>query len=161
MRKRGGDMRLAAPPQFFVTLMELTKLTSVLAHYPTEEDAIVSFLKERAGPSELKSGGASLLVLDPSADLCAFVRAVLVQHGYDVKSANRLSDAKILLRVEPVATILLGPNMADQPPLTLLEPLKSCAPKANALRLGADFKHLDAHAATEVLLQLLASGGGA
>src|ERR1035437_1409293 len=47
-RKRGGDIRLAAPPPFVVTLLDVTKLSRVLQIHPTEEDAILSFLRERS-----------------------------------------------------------------------------------------------------------------
>src|SRR5271165_2024723 len=45
LRKRGGDIRLAAPPPFVVTLLKLANLSSYLHVDSTEEDAIVSFLK--------------------------------------------------------------------------------------------------------------------
>ena len=43
LRKRGGDLRLAAPPVFVVRLLGMTMLAEVLQTYDTEEDAISSF----------------------------------------------------------------------------------------------------------------------
>ena len=47
-RNRGGDLRLAAPPAFLVNLLQLTKLTTIFRIYDSEEEAIVSFLKDPA-----------------------------------------------------------------------------------------------------------------
>ncbi len=153
-RKRGGDMRLAAPPPFVVNLLDVTKLSGVLQIHATEEDAIVSFLKERAPQTTPGKAVARVLLLDQSADLCAFVRTVLMQHGFDVKSTNRLSDAKILLRVDKMDYILLGPNTSQFSSETVLRSLKALAPSASAFHLGADFNCRDAHQATEALLRL-------
>ena len=47
LRKRGGDLRLAAPPAFVVRLLELTMLSEVIQTYATEQDAISSFSRKR------------------------------------------------------------------------------------------------------------------
>ena len=47
-RNRGGDLRLAAPPPFLDNLLRLTKLTTIFRIYDSEDEAIVSFLKEPA-----------------------------------------------------------------------------------------------------------------
>jgi anti-anti-sigma factor len=47
-RSRGGDFRLAAPQPFLTTLLQLTKLSTIFRVYDSEEEAIVSFLKEPA-----------------------------------------------------------------------------------------------------------------
>src|SRR6202035_5362547 len=44
--KRGGGLRLAAPPAFVTNLLNMTKLSGMLPSYLTEEEAIVSFLQQ-------------------------------------------------------------------------------------------------------------------
>ena len=77
-RNRGGDLRLAAPPSFLSNLLRLTKLATIFRIYDSEEEAIVSFLKE---PALSNTGGAQagplVLFVDRSPDLCAFVRTLL------------------------------------------------------------------------------------
>ena len=93
LRKRGGDIRLAAPPQCITALLKLTMLSSVLPVHPTEDEAILSFLTQSAQPkAQQKPAPARVLVLDQSADLCAFVRSVLVQHDFEVRSASLVGD---------------------------------------------------------------------
>jgi anti-anti-sigma factor len=120
MHKRGGDVRLAAPPPFIVKLLEMTKLSTILPVDPTEDDAILSFLKQRSGLKSKEKSGPRVLVVDQSADLCAFVRAVLSQHGFDVKSASLVRDAKILLQVDGTEYILVGPGSLQLPSETVM-----------------------------------------
>ena len=159
LRKRGGDIRLAAPPQFIVTLLKLANLSSYLHVDTTEEDAIVSFLKRNPHQKTAENRGPSVLILDQSADLCAFVRTVLAQHGFDVKTTCSIRDAKILLKVDQVDYILVGAGTPHLSAETAVATLQALAPKAAAYHLGADFHCRDAHEATESLLKLFGPNG--
>jgi response regulator RpfG family c-di-GMP phosphodiesterase len=147
---------LAAPTQFVVDLLKLTMLSSVLQVYPSEEDAIVSFLKQSSAERAQQKLGPRVLVLDQSADLCTFLRTVLIQHGFDVRSASYFQDARILLQVDAVDYILVGPENPQLCSETVMGSLKKLVPKAATLQLAADFKCRDAIEATEALLQLFA-----
>jgi len=157
--KAGGGLRLAAAPPFVVNLLNMTKLSSILPSYATEEEAIVSFLKQGAAEGRQERRGARVIVVDESADLCTFVRTVLTQHGYDVKSTCSFRDAKILLGVDDVEYIVVGPGNPQLSAETVVNTLTALAPKATALRLDADFKIRDAREATEALLQMFGVGG--
>ncbi len=154
LHKSGGDIRLAAPPEFMVTLLKLANLSNFLRIHTTEEEAIMSFL-ERHPVHKPDKRGSRVLFFDQSPDLCAFVRAVLTQHGFDVQWTCNFGDAKILLRVENVDYILAGPGTPQLSSETALRGLSAVSPKATALHLAADFKTQDAHEATEALLHLL------
>src|SRR5580704_3667997 len=154
LRKRGGDIRLAAPPRFITALLKLTMLSTVLQAYPTEDEAILSFLHQSSINKAQQRPAGRVLVLDESADLCAFVRSVLMQYDFDVRSANLVRDARILLQVDAVDYILLSsdsPQLCSEP---VVGSLKALAPKATTLQLAPDFKSRDALDATSALLQL-------
>jgi anti-anti-sigma factor len=156
-RNRGGDLRLAAPQPFFITLLQLTKLTTLFRIYDSEEDAIVSFLKEPvlAIPGGVKPGPVVLFV-DQSADLCAFVRTFLQHHGYEVLSSCRMHDAKTLLSAAAkVDYIVLGPDSSLRPADSTASALQLLAPKASTILLQKDFKHGDAEQAGLELLRLM------
>jgi anti-anti-sigma factor len=157
--KRGGGLRLATAPTFVVSLLNMTRLSTLLQCFPTEEEAILSFLKQGAGQGAQEKRGPRVLVVDESADLCVFVRTVLLQHGYDVRSTCSFRDAKILLQVDTVDYILVGPGTLLLPSETILNSLKALAPKATALKLDADFRGRDANEASEALLQMFGGGG--
>jgi len=158
LRKRGGDVRLAAPTRFIVDLLETTMLNTVIDSYPTEDEAVSSFLTQPTVPEGGGTPGHRVLVVDRSADLGAFVRAVLGRHGFDVRSASLVSDARILLQMRDVDYILVGPGTPQMPAASVLAALKNVAPKAVALQLTPDFRTLDAHQAAEMLLEMFQEG---
>jgi anti-sigma B factor antagonist len=154
LHKRGGDVRLAAPPPFVVNLLKLANLSSILQVHPTEEEALLSFLRNRRSEKPEVKPGSRVLFFDQSADLCAFVRAVLTQHGFDVKSTSNFGDAKVLLRVDDVDYVVVGPGTPQLSAETALRSLKPLMPKAAAFALDVNFAALDAHEATQTLLNL-------
>jgi anti-anti-sigma factor len=159
MSKLGGGVRLAAAPPFVVNLLNMTKLSGLLPNYATEEEAIVSFLKQRSAEEAEERRGPRVLVVDDSADLCVFVRTVLTRHGFDVKSTCSFRDARILLGVDTVEYIVVGPGTPQLPAETVVKTLTTLAPKATTMRLAADFKIRDAQEATDALLQMFGRSG--
>lgn len=161
-RNRLGDLRLAAPSPFLTSLLQMTKLSSVFKIYPSEEAAILSFLKEGVNtPAESTNTGPRVLFLDPSPDTCAFVRAFLSRHGYRVLSTGLMGDAKILLSASSVDVIVLGPecgNMAAPPALDVLHKL---APSAKSVILEREFKSRSADEAGAALLESIQAGSQA
>jgi anti-anti-sigma factor len=159
--KRGGGLRLAGPPPFVTNLLNMTKLSMMLPGYPTEEEAIVSFLEETSGQATQERRGPRVLMFDESADLCVFVRTVLMGQGYDVRSTCSFRDAKILLRVDGVEYIVVGPSTPRLSAETVVQSLTALSPQANVLQLAADFKIQDAQQATDALLGMFRGRGAA
>jgi anti-anti-sigma factor len=154
LRKLGGELRLVAPPSFITDLLKLTMLSGVLPVDATEEDGIVSFSKQPSFKETHQKAAGRVLVLDQSPDLCAFVRSVLTEHDFEVRSANLVRDARMLLQVDPVDYILIGsdsPQLCSEP---VVVSLKALAPKATTLQLAPGFKSREALDATSALLQL-------
>jgi anti-sigma B factor antagonist len=153
-RSRGGDLRLAAPQPFLTTLLQLTKLSTIFRVYDSEEEAIVSFLKEPATVTPgTKAAGPLVLFVDQSPDLCAFVRTLLHHHGYEVLSTCRLRDAKTLLSAARVDYIVLGPDSSQLASHDVVEALKPLAPHATTVQLEDGFKLADPEHAGHELLQ--------
>jgi anti-anti-sigma factor len=152
--ERGGGLRLAAPPEFVTNLLNMTRLSGMLPGYATEEEAIVSFLQQGLEEEAQGRRGPRVLVFDESADLCVFVRTVLIGQGYDVRSTCSFRDAKILLRVDGVDHIVVGPSTPRLSAETVVHSLSALSPKANVLQLAPDFKIRDAQEATDALLQM-------
>ena len=152
LRKRGGDLRLANPPAFVSHLLEMTKLTEFLKPYSNEDEAIVSYLTESAEGSVAEPPGHRVLVIDRSADFGAFIRAVLSQHGFQVRSASLISDARMLLRFQSTDFILFGPSSAPAAVEAGTASLQPMVPRATVLSLDQDFHTLDADRAAELLL---------
>ena len=161
-RNRRGDLRLAAPSPFFISLLQMTKLSSVFKIYADEEAAILSFLKEGVNaPAEAVNTGPRVLFLDPSPDTCAFVRALLSRHGYRVLSTGLMGDAKILLSASSVDVIVLGPDCGNMAAPPTLEMLHKLAPSAKSVVLERDFKSRSADEAGTALLERIETGPAA
>lgn len=153
-RKRGGDLRLADAPQFMVHLLAMTKLDGFLNVYPSEEEAVLSFLRQPNAEKASGQPGRRVLVIDRSPEIGALVRTVLTQHGYQVKTVSLVSDARMLLRFEPVDYILFGPATTDSAVQAGAVALRPLAPQAVPLSLRAEFATCDACDAAEMLLGL-------
>lgn len=160
LQSRHGAIRLAEVQPFVVHLIGITKLSEFLVCYPTEQAAIESFLGSCASAAQEVKPGPTLLVFDQSPDLCAFVRSVLTQHNFKVKTVCSLRDAKTLLCCDPVDYILVGPCNAQLSSQAALKELASLAPKASALQLGPDFHATDAAQAAQTLLQMMGVRSG-
>ena len=153
-KKGGGDLRLAAPQPFFRTLLDATKLSTIFRIYDSEEEAIVSFLKEPASLNKQTTpAGPLVLFVDQSPDLCAFVRTLLNGHGYEVLSTCRLHDAKLLLSAADVACLVLGPDCSPSPSQQVAATLRPLAKRANLIQLDSGFKQHDAEKAGLELLR--------
>jgi len=158
--RRGGGIRLAAAPEFVTRLLELTMLTDILPQYPTEEEAIRSFLRQGAAQAREGKRGPRVLLFDPDADLCIFVRSVLNGRGFDVHSTCLFYDARIWLEVDGTEYILVGPGAAELTQGTAAQSLQALSPRARLLELDAEFERRDAGEATEQLLRLFGVGSG-
>jgi anti-anti-sigma factor len=152
LRKGGGDLRIADPPAFLTELLKMTRLISFLPTCATEEEAIASFLTQIPDESIPDDTGRRVLLIDRSPDMGAFIRAVLKQHGYQVRSASLISDAKMLLRFQRTDYILFGPDTPESGVRAGTAALQSLDPGVVALALAAEFPTYDAQQATDALL---------
>ncbi|MGC2111554.1 MAG: STAS domain-containing protein [Candidatus Korobacteraceae bacterium] len=159
-RNRGGDLRLSSLQPFFRTLLQLTKLSTIFRLYDSEDEAIVSFLKEPGSVTpETSAAGPLVLFVDQSPDLCAFVRTLLHGHGYEVLSTCRVHDAKTLLSAAKVDYIVLGPDSSQMSSDTVVATLKPLAPTATTVLLESGFKLGDPERAGFELLQRMQARG--
>jgi anti-anti-sigma factor len=151
--KRGGGIHLAGSPPFVTNLLDLTRVSTMIPSFATEDEAIRSFQSPHSieRPADR---GPRLLIFDPSADLCTFARTVLSQHGFSVRTTNSFADARLLLRVDRADYILVGPCNAQLPSEAAARDLAAIAPQASILQLSSDFKSHDALHASELLLQM-------
>jgi anti-anti-sigma factor len=155
LRRRGGDLRLAAPKPFLQDLLHVTRLTTVIRSFHSEAEAAASFVAE-AKQAESDRSHRRVIILDRSPDFGVFVRAVLSQRGYEVRMANLVNEVRILLRCQKADFILLGPGSWTA---TTRASLEKWAPRATVLVLNPEIRSYDARQAAEALLQTMQIGG--
>ncbi len=154
VRQRGGDLRIAAPSGFVSSLLNKTMLSTVIRIFSTEAEAVASYHVKSDFRSAESHSGRRVLAIDPSLDLCAFVRTVLTQHHFAVRTCNMLQDAKTILRSNPTEILLIGPGSAHLSPDTMAQSLGSIAPEATIFRLPPEFKTQNAQEAARILLAI-------
>ncbi len=155
-RSRGGDLRLSTAPPFVETVIRATRLNTVFKMYGSEEDAVVSFLKEPGvGGNEETPAGPRVLFVDRSADVCAFVRALLGNHGYAVLSSCRMTDAKLLLLSAKFDYLVLGAECSQGESALMADKLKTLAGPASIVQLSGEFNYDNPERASAELLGLL------
>jgi anti-sigma B factor antagonist len=157
LRRRNGDLRLANPAGNIAQLFRVTRVDRVIHAFPTQEDAILSFMQNQPTPAAPTCAGCSVMIVDQSLDFAAFVATLLAQHSCEVKLASLVSDAKILLRFHPVDTILLGSGPSPAATAGMAPILQAVAPKAKILALDSALHTRDAQEAAAEILQLLRS----
>ncbi|MFZ0392867.1 MAG: STAS domain-containing protein [Terracidiphilus sp.] len=156
LRKRGGDLRLTHVCHPVMEVLRLTRIDTIVRVFPTEQEAILSFLTRHAAPKNSRPVNRSVLLVDQSPDFCAFAAAVLTQQDHDVMSANLVRDAKVLLQVYKVDCILIGPSTRPEASETIASTLQSLAPAAQVLHIEPALRHSDPHHAAQVLHHMLA-----
>ncbi|MGC9197505.1 MAG: hypothetical protein ACP5E5_01040 [Acidobacteriaceae bacterium] len=153
VRQRGGDLRIAAPSSFVSSLLDLTMLSTVIRVFPSEQEAVASFVSGHGTRQAEEHSGRRVLAVDPSPHLCAFVRTVLTQHHFAVRTCSILQNAKIVLRSNPTEILLIGPGSAHLSSDAIAQSLAAVAPQATILRLPPQFKTQNAQEATSIFLQ--------
>lgn len=100
-------------------VLELTKLTGVLSMHATEVDAIAAFDRKNApSPSTTYTEG-TILCLDGSVDLLAYLRESLERAGFRTQSAKTVPDAILLVRTIRPSLVIAGPQFgAKVAPMT-------------------------------------------
>jgi len=155
-RKAGGDIKIAAPPPFVSSLLQMTRLSALFHVFASEQEAVASYRAPVPQIAKPAAPRARIIFLDQSHDLCAFVRTVLAAHGYEVLSINHVKEVRILLQVGNTDVLVIGPNtsqVASGP--SLAASLAALSPKTTVIELDKQFEKLEAEQAGGVLLQLL------
>jgi anti-sigma B factor antagonist len=112
-RNSAAGLRFCGANDQIKKVLELTKLRDILNVYATEQQAIEAFGKKEIGQVGGR-GGTSVLCLDPSMDLLAFLRGALDKAGFQSHSARNLPDALLLLRTLRPGAVVAGPEFAPK-----------------------------------------------
>ena len=100
-------------------VLELTKLTGVISMYPTEGDAIAAFDRKGVPSSASAYTEGTILCLDASVDLLAYLRESLERAGFRTQSAKTIPDAILLVRTIRPSLVIAGPQFgAKVAPMT-------------------------------------------
>jgi anti-sigma B factor antagonist len=152
-RQVHGNLKLCNVPEFVRKVLEMSRLTAVFESHESEEKAVAAFYKPGARAETPAPTGRSVLCLDSSADVLAYLRELLRGAGYDVQSSSRVGDALLLMRVTHFDLLLVGPDMAASPDRP--QAFQDACAKLATIELGNEFSTRHAGEAGAALLETI------
>lgn len=93
-------------------VIELTKLSSVLSLHASEDQAIAAFDSKNPARSVATFSESTILCLDESVDLLAYLRESLERAGFRTQSAKTIPDAILLVRTIRPTLVVAGQQFA-------------------------------------------------
>ena len=156
-RSARGDLKLCQVPEVVHHVLKMTHLITLFDTHESEEQAVLAFYRRQAAPARTPQTGLTVLCVDQSANVLAYLRELLGRAGYHVFTNNSLRDALILMRATRPDLAILGPSLRGAPGA---EQIFRSACAAPVLELGEEFSTLEAgQAASELLEKIRALGG--
>jgi anti-sigma B factor antagonist len=136
-RQARGDLKLCNVPEHVRKVLEMTRLTNVFDLHESEETALAAFYRPAGRAEAPVSTGRSILCLDSNIDVLAYLRELLRRAGYEVQTTDRLSDARLLVRVAHFDLLLIGPDKIGSP--EAMQAFESACAKLPVVELGSEF----------------------
>lgn len=154
-RHARGDLKLCNLPESIHKILQMTSLITLFDTHESEENAVLAFYRRQTAPARAQLAGLTILCIDQSVDVLAYLRELLHRAGYNVLTNNNLRDSLILLRATRPALTILGPNLKASPATE--QAFRTACAASPLLKLGDEFSTLDAgRAATDLLDQIRA-----
>ena len=150
-RTARGDLKLCQVPGDIHKVLKMTNLISLFDTYESEEEAVLAFYRRQAAPARTAQTGLTVLCIDQSADVLAYLRELLGRAGYHILTSNNLRDSLILLRATRPGLTIVGPNLKASP-VTEHAFQTACA-SSRVLELGEAFSTLEPGQAAADLLE--------
>jgi anti-anti-sigma factor len=150
-RKSRGDLKLCNVPEAIEKLLKLSNLNRLFETHDSEESAISAFYRRGAAAEDSRASGPTVLCVDQSTDVLAYLRELLKHTGHQVHTTSSLPDALILVRATCPALMILGPSLQASP--STRQAFQAACARIPVVELGAGFSTLDAGEAASQLLE--------
>jgi anti-sigma B factor antagonist len=157
-RRARGDLKLCNLPEAIHKVLKMTTLITLFDTHASEEEAVLAFYRRQAVPARPALAGPTVLCIDHSADVLAYLRELLCRAGYNVLTSNNLHDSLILLRATRPGLTILGPGMTAAPGTE--QAFRTASAASPVLKLESEFATLDAGQAADDLLQRIRALSG-
>lgn len=159
-RSARGDLKLCNLGKEVAHTLSITNLNRLLESHESEVDAVSAFYQRGGAQDGAMRSGKTVVCIDQSANVLAYVREVLRQAGYDPLTTANVSDARILVKAARPAVVILGPNVMVRAG-EKSDALRQALHGIPTIELGTAFSTIDAgEAAQQVLAQVKAHTAG-
>lgn len=146
-RSARGDLKLCGAAKEVAHTLAITNLNRLLETHANDADAVTAFYQRGVTIESVPRSGKTLVCVEPSADVLAYVREVLRQAGYDPLTTANVADARILIKAVRPDLVILGPNVGKN------ESLRHTLRDISVLELGSAFSTQDAAEAAQHVLE--------
>lgn len=150
-RTARGDLKLCHVPEDIHKVLKMTNLITLFDTHASEEEAVLAFYRRQTPSARAPQSGLTVLCIDQSADVLAYLRELLGRAGYHILTSSNLRDGLILLRATRPSLTILGPNLKASP-VTEQAFHAACA-ASQVLELGEEFSTLEPGQAASDLLE--------
>lgn len=152
-RQLHGDVKLCNVPENIHNVLKVTHLVKLFDIHDSEEKAVAEFYRLTGSWEKLKTTGPSVLCIDRSEDVLAYLRELLRRAGYRAYTTNNLHDSLILIRITPPGLLILGSDLSASPATE--QAFHSACAKVPVVQLGQEFSTLDpGEAASDLLAKI-------
>jgi len=150
-RRGSGDLKLCALPHATYAVLQMTNLIKLFDVHDSEEAAVSAFYRPKAPDGRAPVVGPSILCVDQSADVLAYLRELLRNAGYNVLTNSNLHDALILIHATRPNLLVLGPSLRASP--GTMQSFRTACTSLPTVELGSEFSTMDATRAASDLLK--------
>jgi anti-sigma B factor antagonist len=150
-RSARGDLKLCQVPADIHKVLKMTNLITLFETYESEEEAVLAFYRKQTTPARVPQTGLTVLCIDQSADVLAYLRELLGRAGYHILTSGNLRDGLILLRATRPGLTILGPNLKAAPGTE--HAFRAACATSQVLELGEEFSTLEPGQAASDLLE--------
>ena len=151
LRAHRGDLKLCQLSPFLLKVLTTSNLSAIFDTYASEREAIDAFAQRHHQPhGSPHPSKPKILCVEDSADLLAYLSALLKQSGYEVFTAKNLGDASTFMRATNPTVVVCGPAAQANGPM--LDKFRKAHPNVELFLLPPDFVATDASEASSALV---------
>lgn len=152
-RGKGGDVKLCGLTPKVRKVLEMTHLLAQFETYDSIEEAITAaYLGSRYSRGKTGDARPRLLCVYASTDVCAFLREILCNAGFNALTTTAVEDAQILLKATKAKLVVLSERIQYLRGRPIREALREVVPDVRFVMLDENFGSEDPGEAVEKLL---------
>jgi len=153
-RAKGGDLKLCGLTAKIRKVLELTHLLPQFEAYDCMEEAITAaYLGSRYSRGRTGDARPRMICVYPSLDVCAFLREILCNAGFNALTTTAIEDAPILLKATKARLVVASARMQMVRGRPLRQVLQEIVPDVQIMVLDETFAAQDPGEAAEKLLK--------
>lgn len=143
LRAHRGDLKLCQLSPFLLKVLTTANLSGIFHTYSSEKEAIDAFSQRQHLPhGSPHPSKPKILCVEDSAELLAYLSALLKQSGYEVFTTKNLGDASTFMRAAKPAMVICGQAARANP--LLLDKFRAAHPGVELFLLPHGFVAADA-----------------